>query len=132
MARKKKVEDFDGTIDGGGYKRSMDDPNKPPMELVTPTFTEGVARVLGHGASKYARGNWMRGMSFAEVLSSMERHLNALKRGEDIDPDFGEGHIFHLACGAMFLAEFLHGERAEEYEVFDDRIMKVLLQNAGD
>lgn len=125
------IQDFNGDIDGGGYKFSMDDPAKPPMALVSPTFTEGVARVLGKGAEKYAKGNWMRGMSFDEVMSAIERHLNALKRGEDIDPDSGEGHIFHLGCGAMFLAEFLHGPRAVEYSQFDDRGMKALMQGAS-
>lgn len=125
MSEKGK-QDFDGTIDGVGYKGSMDDPRKPPMGLVPPELLELTARVLGYGAAKYARGQWMRGMSFTEVSNALERHLTAWKRGEELDPESGLPHLGHIACCVAFLAHFQHGPRASEYARFDDRLFKAL------
>ncbi len=117
-------EDFSGAIDGLGYKASMDDPTKPPLDLVPPTLARGIARVLGKGAKKYSRGNWMRGMSFSEVIAAAERHLLAIKQGEDVDPDSGELHIYHLGCELAFLSWFQDGPRSAEYARFDDRLFR--------
>lgn len=118
----KGKQDFNGTIDGVGYKGSMDDPEKPPISLVTRTFIWAVARVLGIGATKYSRGNWMRGMSFTEVANGILRHVTAWISGETYDQETGENHLAHAACGIMFLLTFQEGPRASEYEQFDDRL----------
>lgn len=127
IPREVKVEakgkrDFDGTIDGAGYKGSMDDPAKPPISLISRTFIWCVARVLGKGAAKYARGNWARGMSFSEVINGVMRHVTAWSSGETYDPETGLNHLAHAACGLMFLLTFQEGPRAAEYARFDDRI----------
>ena len=114
--------DFNGEVDGAGYKGSMDDPKKPPLTLVSKTFIWMVARILGFGAKKYARGNWMRGMMFSEVLDGILRHLTAWNDGEDNDPESGMSHLAHAACGLMFLLEFTEGKRREQYLRFDDRV----------
>lgn len=123
MSEKGK-QDFDGVIDGVGYKRSMDDPTKPPMSLVPPELSVEVAKVLGFGAKKYARGQWMRGMSFSEVADALERHLRAWQAGEDIDPDSGLPHLAHIGCCTAFLLHFTEGPRKAEYARFDDRLFK--------
>lgn len=117
-------QDFNGVIDGAGYKGSMDDPNKPPLSLIPRTLLLGIGRVLGRGAKKYARGNWMRGMSYSEVLDAAMRHLTAVVDGEDFDPETGERHIYHVGCCIAFLSEYQDGPRAEEYARFDDRPYK--------
>jgi hypothetical protein len=118
-------EDFQGKIDGAGYKKSMDDKaSKPELTQVPPTFIEGVARVLMFGAQKYSRGNWMRGMSWSSNLDAMKRHIAAIEMGEDLDPDSGLPHIDHLACGAAFFSWYQNGPRKDEYKQFDDRIYK--------
>src|SRR5690606_1980906 len=83
---KPKVEDFQGTIDGAGVKSVMASP-KCPLDLIPPQFSEGVAEVLKHGAQKYAPGNWMRGMSWETVLGGVQRHIQAFRRGEELDPE---------------------------------------------
>lgn len=118
----KGKEDFDGRIDGVGYKQSMDDPNKPPMSLVPPELALEVAKVLGYGAAKYARGQWMRGMIFSSPVDALERHLAAWKRGEDRDPESGLPHLGHAACCLAFLLHFTEGPRKAEYRRFDDRL----------
>lgn len=117
-------KDFDGTIDGAGYKRSMDDPNKPQLTQVWPDFIAGVARILMHGAKKYARGNWQRGMSYNEVLDAAKRHIAAIERGEEIDTDSGLPHLHHATCSLMFLDYYQRSDRKDEYARFDDRMYK--------
>lgn len=114
--------DFDGAIDGGGYKRSFDDPKKNPLDLLDPEFLLGVGEILRQGAAKYARGNWMRGMSWGGVLAAILRHTLAIANGEDTDPDSGELHVYHLGCEVMFLARFM--AHPELYGRFDDRLFK--------
>lgn len=122
-----KVREFTGDIDGTGVKMVMVQP-KSPIELIDPHFIEGVASVLQHGAKKYALEQWRNGMSIKTVLGGILRHTWAILRGEEIDPveNGGSGlpHVYHIGCGAMFLATFLHGPRNAEYRQFDDRVYK--------
>lgn len=122
LTEQKGKEDFDGNISGDGYKRSMDDPAKSPLTLVPPLFIRGIADVLKFGARKYARGQWMRGMSYSEVIDALKRHTEAIENGQDIDPDSGLPHEYHIGCCAAFLSWYRYGPRADEYRRFDDRL----------
>ena len=89
---------------------------KTRHDLVPPFAQEQYARVLTKGAEKYAERNWEKGMKWSNVLSSLERHLQAIKRGEDYDPETGLLHSAHVMCNAAFLTEY--------YKIFpqgDDR-----------
>lgn len=88
----------------GGLKY---DNNKPRMDLLDWTALEGVARVLTFGAQKYEANNWRKGLEYSRVMGAMLRHLAAIQRGEDIDPESGEPHIDHLGCCWMFLSNFM-------------------------
>lgn len=83
------------------------DSEKPRLDLVDAIATEGLAKVLTFGAKKYAANNWRGGIAFSRVLAGLERHLLAIKRGEDIDPESGLPHIDHLGCCWMFLSNFM-------------------------
>lgn len=127
-----KVGDFKGTVDGLGYKRSMDDLTKPPMWLVPSALLTGVAFVLGYGMGKYAANNWRRGMKYSEVYSAMQRHLTAWLEGEDLDPKnehlprekqgSGLAHLWHAACNLAFLIEYT--AHPDLYAEFDDRFIR--------
>ena len=84
------------------------DDGKPPIALVDPEFIEGLARVLGFGAAKYSPDNWRNGISYRRLISAAYRHLGAINRGEDVDPESGESHAYHLACCNMFLAAMMN------------------------
>ncbi|UOF81209.1 hypothetical protein [Caudoviricetes sp.] len=98
---------------------------KTGLEMISPYFVEGVGDVLTYGANKYARNNWLRGMSYAVVFGGIMRHLWAWFRGEDLDPKEKGGsglpHLYHAACGIMFL---IHYTNKPEYKTFDDRVFK--------
>jgi hypothetical protein len=78
------------------------DSGKPMMSLIDPEFLEGLAEVLTFGAKKYAKHNWRGGIAFSRLLDAAYRHLGAINRGEDTDPESGLPHIYHLTCCVMF------------------------------
>jgi hypothetical protein len=80
------------------------DQNKPRMDLLDSEFLEGVANVLGFGANKYAAHNWRGGINISRLIAAAYRHLGAINRGEDIDPESGLPHAHHLGCTVMFLS----------------------------
>jgi len=79
---------------------------KTRYDLV-PTFAqEQYAKVLTKGAEKYAERNWEKGMAWSKVMASLERHLAAIKRGEDYDSETGLLHSAHIMCNAAFITEY--------------------------
>ena len=82
------------------------DNDKPPLSLLSRSALEGCAKVLGFGAEKYAAHNWRQGMEWSRVISSLLRHTMAFNEGEDIDPESGLPHVYHMMCNAMFLADY--------------------------
>jgi hypothetical protein len=79
---------------------------KTRHDLVPAYAQEQFAKVLTKGAIKYDDRNWELGMSWSSVLASLERHLLAIKRGEDFDPETGLLHSAHVMCNAAFLTEY--------------------------
>lgn len=80
------------------------DGGKPRIDLVTPEFVEGVAKVLTFGAEKYAAWNWAEGIDFSRLYASAQRHLGAWKKGQDFDEESGLSHLYHAACCLMFIS----------------------------
>lgn len=91
------------------------DQQKPRMDLLDANWLESVASVLTFGAKKYAANNWRNGIAVSRLIAASYRHLGAINRGEDIDPESGLRHVDHLGCCVMFLSEMLKQEK------FDDR-----------
>jgi len=80
-----------------------------------------LAKVLTKGAEKYAPRNWELGMAWSKVTASLKRHLAAIERGEDYDPESGLLHAGHVLCNAVFLAEYYR-----THPELDDRPHKYL------
>ena len=68
----------------------------------------GEAAVWQWGAVKYARGNWLKGMSWTQSADSLLRHVTALLNGEDLDPETGLPHVDHIVCSAKILSNSYH------------------------
>lgn len=83
---------------------TKNDGEKPRMDLLDPLALEGLAAVLTFGAKKYAAHNWRKGIANTRLIAAMLRHLFAIMRGEDIDPESGLPHIDHVGCCWMFLS----------------------------
>lgn len=89
---------------------------KTMIGLVTPEFTEGLAKVLTMGAEKYGKDNWRQGLKTRDIIDSLERHILEIKKGVDLDEESGLPHWAHAAANLMFLAHFTGDEN------WDDRI----------
>lgn len=118
----------------GGLRYGTDE-GKPRFSLLSAWAQEGLARISTYGAKKYTKygqctctlslnhsatcesrkvinsgdWNWAKGLSWAETIDSLERHLNAFKKGEELDDGPGGSglpHIDHLQWNAMALSHF--------------------------
>lgn len=92
------------------------DQDKSRVDLLDPEFLEGIGNVLKHGAEKYAAHNWRNGIAASRLIGAAYRHLGAINKGQDIDPESGLPHVYHLSCCVMFLSWML-SHKPE----FDDR-----------
>ena len=79
---------------------------KPRLDLIPLMGLEDCANVFEYGSKKYAPWNWAKGMPWSAVVGCMLRHLSAIQRGEDLDPESGLPHVGHLMCNAVMLATF--------------------------
>jgi hypothetical protein len=80
--------------------------NKIRYDLCPAIAQREYAKVWTAGAIKYAPRNWEKGMPYSEVIASAMRHLEAIRLGEEIDPEDGLLHSAHLMCNAAMLTEF--------------------------
>lgn len=83
------------------------DSGKLPLSLLPSEALEEIAKVLQHGAEKYAAHNWRKGFVWSRTLDALLRHIYAWQRGEDIDPDSGLNHLAHAGCNVLFLLSFI-------------------------
>ena len=105
MVNRNTVDKKNDTIMHKGLRYNS---NKLRYDLLHPKAIEGLVKVLTKGAVKYEPRNWELGMEWSSVIQSLERHLAAMKAGEDFDPETGELHIDHLQCNAHFLSAYYH------------------------
>lgn len=89
--------------DGQGLRLNA---GKLRYDLINPEAELGLVKVLTFGATKYAERNWERGMAWSKVIASMKRHVAAIERGEDYDPETGLLHVDHIQCNAHFLSAY--------------------------
>lgn len=78
---------------------------KTDYSLIEPEWLKGVADVLTAGAVKYSRDNWRKCKKKDIHLywAALYRHLEALRMGEEFDPETGLSHIYHASCNMMFI-----------------------------
>lgn len=96
---------------------------KTNYELIPVNSLEKAADIFYFGSKKYGKNNWEKGMKWTTVISSLERHLQSIKKGEDYDKESNKLHISHLICNAMMLSEYY-----DIYPQGDDRKMRYTLK----
>lgn len=99
-----------GTYPEGKSVASRDNAGKPKLSycLLGRNLVENKARIWEHGASKYSRGNWLKGRPWTDCADSLLRHLTAFLNGEDIDPDSGLEHVDLIGTSADILINAVH------------------------
>lgn len=80
------------------------DGGKPRMDLLDADALIGLAQVLTFGAQKYEAHNWREGINNSRLVAALLRHISAVMKGEEIDPESGLPHIDHAGCCWMFLS----------------------------
>lgn len=83
------------------------DGDKLRWDLLMPMQEDlrGVVKVLTFGQRKYKAHNWMFVRPFVpRYYAAFKRHLDAIMDGEQIDPETGLMHWWHLITNAFFLA----------------------------
>jgi hypothetical protein len=89
---------------------------KVPVGLVPPALVVGAAEALADGARKYGAYNWRDiSIRYSVYIEAMERHLLALKDGEDIASDSLIHHIKHIAAGCAIVLDAIgHGNLIDD------------------
>lgn len=84
------------------------DAAKNRLELIQPEFIEGLGRILSYGADKYEANNWklMKPEDVERVKGATLRHLMSYLKGDKLDPETNESHLYHIECNLMFLDYF--------------------------
>lgn len=86
---------------------------KPDMSLIPAAAALEEAAVWTFGKAKYDSFNWHKGLEYNRLLSAMERHLNLLKAGIDIDLETQRHHAAAIRCGAAMIIQFHLEQRTE-------------------
>jgi hypothetical protein len=86
---------------------------KIPYRFVPPHSLEEVALGFAEGAAKYEPWDWLE-MDPEFLIEAAIRHLNAIRKGEAIDPDSGLQHANKAATSCMMVAEILRLEQGGE------------------
>lgn len=80
------------------------DQGKVRMELLPLDALEEVAKVLTFGAIKYTDNGWQEVEDgYERYKGALLRHLTAISKGEEYDPESGLLHESHVACCALFM-----------------------------
>lgn len=90
---------------------------KPPMELIPPTFEVHLAQAFKNGAKKYNPYNWRSKRVKASIyVGAAKRHIAQWYDGEENAKDSGAHHLAHAAaCLAILL------DAKETGNLHDDR-----------
>lgn len=78
------------------------DTGKLRLDLVPAEAIEAIGSVLTGGAEKYGENTW-QAVSINRYEAALLRHLMAYKKGEKIDPDSGNPHLWHVLTNAAFM-----------------------------
>lgn len=90
------------------------DGDKPQLELVPPSAMIAMGKVLGYGAAKYARYNYLKGMAWTRLMGANLRHCFSWLRGEDIDPESGLPHLYHALASIAMLIESIERSKGTD------------------
>lgn len=79
---------------------------KPQLWLIPTVAETAMANVLALGAKKYGVNNW-RGTTVkaSTYVSAMMRHMQAFRRGEEVDHESGESHLASIMANCAILLD---------------------------
>lgn len=84
------------------------DAGKARFDLIPPEPILELAEIYTYGAEKYAEDSW-RQVPANKYEAALHRHLNAWKRGQDVDEESGFRHLAHALWNVVALMELTRG-----------------------
>lgn len=95
------------------------DQGKPKLHLLVKEALDGAAYAFMMGEEKYGKWNYREGIEYTKICDSLMRHTLAFLNGEDLDPESGLPHTFHINANAHII-EYMRVHKPE----MDDRHAK--------
>jgi hypothetical protein len=92
------------------------DQEKLRYDLIPPHALADLAFVYTLGSKKYGDNNYRLGINWSRIYGALMRHIEAWRKGEDIDPKDGQKHLASCAWAALTLLEYDRFRKE-----FDDR-----------
>jgi hypothetical protein len=77
---------------------------------------EPMLRVLEFGATKYSDNQWKLGLEMDAIMDSLLRHLVAIQKGEELDPESQLPHIGHALCNLYFYSHFYQKAKIKDHQ----------------
>ena len=79
---------------------------KAPLRLVPAALVIGVSEVMADGGEKYGPFNWRKeSIGYSTYLEAIERHLLALREGQDCSEDSGHHHLKAIGANVAILLD---------------------------
>ncbi len=97
------------------------DGGKARFELIPPFALEAAAQVFTFGADKYGDRNWEQGLDYSRLKGALDRHMNAIWKGIDLDDESGLPHVGHALCCLLMLGEEMLNPVYQKGQKLDDR-----------
>lgn len=108
---RKEVEEVDEAEQENNTPGLKLDDDKPRYDLLPSFALEEVANVLTFGANKYGADNWRDVESpNRRYIAAAMRHIEAYRKGDNIDLESGLCHLSHAITSLMFVQEFYFEE----------------------
>ncbi|HJC20396.1 MAG TPA: hypothetical protein H9707_01360 [Candidatus Butyricicoccus avicola] len=106
-------DDCDQTATDSNHEAKSDG-GKPRPSLVPPALIRGVDSVREYGCMKYSDPENWRKVVPQRYWDALLRHvLAAWDNWKAVDPESGMPHLWHIACNAAFLMQYMEEEKGE-------------------
>ena len=93
---------------------------KARTDLISPFAMMELALIYTYGSEKYEERNMDKGMRWSRIIGALERHVQAFKGGEVLDPESGLQHMAHAMWCCATLIDYI-----KFHPEFDDRLCRV-------
>lgn len=74
---------------------------KRDYTLLPFSVLDEVVDIMDYGAKKYSRDNWKL-VPREEYIKAGLRHIIAVLKGEEVDPESGFSHLAHACCNMIY------------------------------
>lgn len=94
-------------------EKAKRDPCGVRYDLITPSFVEGMAKILDGGAKRYGEKNWLSDRLDGEKgpVNHALKHINDYRLGKPNEKESSKTHLLHAAVNLMM--EWTYSEQPD-------------------